>query len=125
MVASATNLVLWLAAMLLGIPLATWPTQGSSDAVPLGPLIIIGATLFASVLAGLLVGIMGKLVKKLVRWVIVGGLIVTAASLSAPWDQPHEVPTSTRVILTLMHLATGALVVFGLSRGVWTDDRSV
>ena len=58
-----------------------------------------------------------------VRWVIVGGVVFTAASLTGPWQQPEAVFTSTRVALTIMHIVTGSLVTFGLARGIWADDR--
>jgi hypothetical protein len=122
--ASAINVVLWLLARIFGVPFQTVPPD-ATEALPIGPLIIIGATLFAALLAGIAAGVVGKLVKKAVRWIVVGGTIVTVSSLSGPWGQPAEVPTATRVTLTLMHVAVGALVTFGLSRGMWTDDRAV
>ncbi|MEI6622497.1 MAG: DUF6069 family protein, partial [Actinomycetes bacterium] len=122
--AAAVNLVLWLFMSVAGIPTQTWPAAGA-DAVDLGPLAIVGATLFAGLVAGLGAGLLGKIVRRVARWIVIAGVVVTAASLSAPWGQPEAVPTSTRVVLTLMHLVTGGLVIFGLTRGVWADDRSV
>ncbi|MEI8082416.1 MAG: DUF6069 family protein [Actinomycetes bacterium] len=122
--AAAINLVLWLFMAVAGIPRATWPGGGVGE-VELGPLAIVGATLFAGLVAGVAAGVIGKLVRRVARWIVIAGVVLTLASLTAPWGQPEQVPTSTRVVLTLMHLVTGALVIFGLTRGVWADDRSV
>ncbi len=124
-VAAATNIGVWLVATALGIDFTVWPQGADSPSTKAGPLAIAGATLLAGLLASLAVGVMGKLVRKAVRWVIIGGTIVTIASLTGPWDQPDAVLTSTRITLTIMHLVTGALVTFGLARGMWTDDRAV
>ena len=124
MAAAAVDMLLWLLGRLLGVPFRVWPGDGGSEVV-LGPLAIIGATLFASLLAGLAAGIMGRLVRSPVPWIAIGGLIVTLASLTNPWGQPDQVPTSTRVLLTVVHVVTGALVTFGLARGIWTDDRAL
>lgn len=122
--ASAVNVVVSLVAQILSIPLFANPSKTSSP-VEVGPLVIVGATLLASVLAGALAGLLGKLIKKVVRWVVLGGAVVTVASLTAPWDQPPGTLMSTQLTLTLMHLVTGVLVTYGLARGLWTDDRSV
>lgn len=123
--ATGVNLALWLFASAIGIDFLVWPQGPSEPSAGVGPLSIVGATMIAGFLAGLATGLLGKVVKHAVRWIIILGSILTAASLTAPWQQPEAVLTSTRVILTLMHLVTGGLVTFGLARGIWTDDRAV
>ncbi len=123
--ASAINILIWLVATAFGVDFVLWPRGEQEPATAVGPLAIAGATLLAALLASVAVGLLGKVVRKVVRWVIVGGAILTATSLTGPWDQPAEVSTSTRIVLTLMHLVTGTAVTFGLARGIWTDDRAV
>lgn len=122
--ATAINLVLWLFMQIAGIATLTWPGDGTIE-VDLGPLAIVGATLFSALVAGVSAGILGRIVRRVVRWIVVFGVIITFASLTAPWSSPDQVLTSTRVLLTLMHLTTGTLVTFGIARGIWTDDRAV
>jgi len=124
-VAAAANIGIWLVATAIGIDFTVWPQGIDEPSTKAGPLAIAGATLLAGLIASVSVGLLGKLVRKAVRWIIIAGMIITAASLSGPWEQPDAVLTSTRVALTLMHLVTGALVTFGLARGMWTDDRAV
>jgi len=124
-VAAALNIGIWLIATGMGIDFTVWPQGTEQPETKSGPLAIAGATLLAGLLASIATGVLGKLVRKAVRWIIIGGAIFTIASLSGPWEQPDSVLTSTRIVLTLMHLATGALVTFGLARGMWTDDRAV
>lgn len=123
--ASGVNLALWLFASLIGIDFLVWPQGASEPPAGVGPLSIVGATMISGLLAGIATGIVGKIAKHAVRWIVIGGVVLTVASLTAPWQQPEAVLVSTRVVLTLMHLATGALVTFGLARGIWTDDRAV
>jgi len=125
MAAAGVNLAVWLVASAIGINFLVWPQGQSEPAAGVGPLAIVGATLFAGLVAGIAVGLLGKVVKHAVRWVIIFGVVLTVASLSAPWQQPEQVFTSTRIALTIMHVTTGALVTFGLARGIWTDDRAV
>lgn len=124
-VAAAVNIGIWLVATGIGIDFTVWPQGIEQPPTKAGPLAIAGATLLAGLLASLATGVLGKLIRKAVRWIIVGGAIMTIASLSAPWEQPDSVLTSTRIALTLMHVVTGVLVTFGLARGMWTDDRAV
>ena len=123
--AGAISLVAWLFARAIGIPMVVWPDGEGTEKISLSALIVLATVLLASLLAGLAVGILGKLVRRLVRWVIIGGSIATIASLTAPWRQPPEVPVSTRVVLTFIHLVVGVLVTYGLARGSWSDDRNV
>ena len=125
MAAAGVNLGVWLVASAIGINFLVWPQGQSEPAAGVGPLAIVGATLFAGLVTGIAVGLLGKVVKHAVRWVIIFGVVLTVASLSAPWQQPEQVFTSTRIALTIMHVTTGALVTFGLARGIWTDDRAV
>jgi hypothetical protein len=124
-VAAAVNVVIWLVATAIGIDFTVWPQGESQPQTNAGPLAIAGATLLAGLLASIAAGVLGKLVRKAVRWIILGGVILTIASLTAPWEQPGSVLTSTQIALTLMHIATGGFVTFGLARGMWTDDRAV
>lgn len=124
-VASGVNVLIWLVASAAGVNFTAWPQGPDQPSVDIGPLSIVGATVFAGVVASIVVGIMGKLIKKVVRWIILVGVIFAAASLAGPWQQPEPMPTSTRIILTVMHLVTAGCVIFGLARGVWTDDRAV
>ena len=90
-----------------------------------GPLAIVGATLFAGLVAGIAVGLLGKVVKHAVRWVIIFGVVLTVASLSAPLAaarasvhvNPNCVDDHARHDRCAGH--------FGLARGIWTDDRAV
>ena len=123
--AAGINLGIWLISSAIGIDFLVWPQGSAEPAAGIGPLSIVGACVVAGLLAGIVTGLFAKIVKHAVRWVIVGGVVLTAASLTAPWGQPDGVLVSTRVALTLMHLVTGCLVTFGLSRGIWTDDRAV
>ena len=125
MAAAGINLAVWLLASAIGIDFLVWPQGASQPPAGVGPLAIVGATLLAGLAAGVVVGLLGKVVKHAVRWVIVGGVVFTAASLTGPWQQPEAVFTSTRVALTIMHIVTGSLVTFGLARGIWADDRAV
>lgn len=123
--AAAINLALWLFSSAIGIEFLVWPQGPSEPAAGVGPLAIVGASVVAGLLAGIATGLLSKVFRHAVRWVIIAGVILTAESLVAPWEQPEAVFTSTRVVLTLMHLVTGGLVTFGLARGIWTDDRAV
>lgn len=124
--AAAVSLVMWLGMKITGVPVLIYPGQSqAADATSLGPLSIIGATLFAALVAGIAAGILGKLVRSAARWIVFAGAVLTLASLTAPWSQPSMVPVSTRVALTVMHLAAGFLVTYGLARGMSVDDRAV
>lgn len=123
--AAAINLAVWLFSSAIGIEFLVWPQGAAEPAAGVGPLAIVGACVFAGLLAGAATGLLSKVVRHAVRWVIIAGVILTAASLVGPWEQPDAVLTSTRIALTVMHLTTGALVTFGLARGIWTDDRAV
>lgn len=124
--AAAVNIFLWLIARAFSVPTQVWSDrQGLGQLIDIGPLIIVGATLLASLLAGLAAGILARYVRQAVRWIIASGLFVLVASLTGPWQQPDSVPTSTSVVLTVMHVVTALLVTFGLSRGIWDDDRAV
>lgn len=123
--ASAINLLIWVVATALSVPFLVWPGSQTSEPVALGPLAILGATLFAGLVAGLAVGLAAKVIQKVVRWVVVCGALLTIASLSAPMNQPPDVLTSTRAVLIAMHIVTGIAVTLGLARGIWTDDRAV
>lgn len=109
-------------ARLFGMSAEVYPTVGADPTV-LGPLVLIGSTLFAAVVAGLAVGVLGRLARKPVPWILAGGLVVTVASLSAPLGQPDQVGTSTKVVLCICQLVTGLLVTYGLVRGQIADDR--
>lgn len=108
---------------LVGVPMEVQPTVGAGS-VTLGPLALIGATLFAAVLAGLAVGAAGRLIRRPVPWIVAGGVVITLASLSAPLNPADPMPASTRVILVICHGVTGAFVTYGLARGLVSDDRS-
>ena len=123
--ASGINLIIWLIALIFGVDFQVWPQGLDQPPIDVGPLTIVGATLFAGLVASVATGVLAKLIKKVIRWIILLGILFTATSLAAPWGQPDQVPTSTRVILTLMHLVTGAALTYGLSQGIWTDDRAV
>lgn len=120
--AAAVNTLLSLLARAAGVPLRV---RIGPEAAPVtvGPLIVIGATLFAALVGGLAAGLIGKAMRK-PGWLIgLGGALFTAASLTAPWGQPPEVPVATKIVLTLLHVITGATVTVGLLRGMATDDR--
>lgn len=123
--ACGVNLIVWLIASIAGVDFQVWPQGADQPSIDVGPLTIVGATLFAALVAGIAAGILGKLIKKVVRWIIILGLLFTATSLAAPWGQPEQVPTSTRVVLTILHLIASAALIFGLAQTTWTDDRSV
>ncbi len=122
-VAAACNIILIFVSGLLGVPFLVWPSP-NGESVVLGPLSVIGATLFAALLAGLLAGLLAKQVRRAGQWILIAGVVVTIASLSAPLGQPTDIPASTKVVLTIVHLVTGALVTFGLVAGLRTDDRA-
>lgn len=117
--------MIWLLASALGIGFLVWPQGATEPSAGVGPLAIVGAGIVAGLAAGLATGLLAKTVKHAVRWIIIAGVVLTGTSLAAPWEQPDDVLTSTRIALTLMHLVTGSLVTFGLARGIWTDDRAV
>lgn len=124
--ATAVNIFIWLIARAFSVPMLVWSDpQGVGQLIEVGPLVIVGATLLASLLAGLAIGVFARYVRRAVRWIIAIGALVLVASLTGPWQQPDAVPTSTRVVLTFMHVVTALLVTFGLSRGIWGDDRAV
>lgn len=125
LVATAFSLLVWLIASAFGVSFLVWPDGTGGEPVGVGALAIVGTTLLSGLLAGLVTGLLAKVVRQVVRWVVVGGVVLTAASITGPLEQPSEVGTSTRVCLIIMHLVTGALVTFGLARGIWTDDRAV
>lgn len=109
-------------ARLVGMPAVVYLAPDGEPTV-LGPLVLIGATLFAAVVAGLAVGVLGRLVRKPVPWIVVAGVIVTIASLSAPLGQPEHVGSATKVVLCICQIVTGVLVTYGLARGQISDDR--
>lgn len=121
--AAAFSVVFCGLAGLAGIPLEVVPTD-SVGPVSLGPLVLIAATLFAAALAGLATGFLGRLVRRPIPWIIAGGVVITLASLSAPLNPSDPMPASTRAILVICHCVTGALVTYGLARGMVSDDRS-
>ncbi|MGV1036401.1 MAG: DUF6069 family protein [Candidatus Nanopelagicales bacterium] len=124
--AAAVNIFIWLIARAFSVPTQVWSDpQGVGQLIDIGPLVIVGATLLASLLAGLATGVFARYVRQAVRWILAIGTLVLVASLTGPWQQPDSVPTSTRVVLTFMHVVTTLLVTFGLSRGIWGDDRAV
>lgn len=109
-------------ARLVGMPAKVYLAPEGGPTV-LGPLVLVGATLFAATAAGLAVGVLGRLARKPVPWILAGGLIVTIASWSAPLGQPGQVNTATKVVLCACQLVTGLLVTYGLVRGQIADDR--
>ena|GEM_PF-1438613 len=124
-VAAAINCLIWLIARGIGVPTTVFTVADDQLDTSLTPLIVIAATLFASLVAGLFVGLLSRSVSHAVRWIIVCGALFTLASLSAPLNRPEAITTATRVILVIMHVVTGVVVTAGLARGIWTDDRAV
>lgn len=123
--ATAIDLFMWLVARIFGVPFTIWPDANSDQGVELSALVILCSALLAALLAGLAVAVLGRFVRRLSRWIVIGGVVVTLASLTAPWGQPDSVLLSTKIVLTLMHLVVGGLVTYGLAKGSWADDRAV
>lgn len=120
--------LLWLVSKIFSVDYTVW-TRGGPDGggteVVVGPLSIIGASILAGLLAGLLAGIAAKFIARITPGIIVGGGILILASCTLPLEQPDSVATSTRIILLIMHLVTGAFIVFGLAKGLRSDDKAV
>lgn len=125
--AAAINCLLWFFSVIAQVEFRVWTNGGieSGTYVTVGPIGIIGACLLSGLIAGLITGIAARYIKRVVPWIIVIGVILTLASLSAPLGQPESVLTSTRVILMIMHLVTGSMIIFGLVKSVTVDDTKV
>lgn len=109
-------------ARVFGMSAEVYLTVGAGPTM-LGPLVLIGSTLFAAAVAGIAVGVVGRLARRPLPWILAGGVVVTIASLSAPLGQPDQVSTATKVVLCICQLVTGLLVTYGLVRGQIADDR--
>lgn len=125
--AAAINCLLWFLAVVAQVEFQVWTNGGAESGtyVAIGPIGIIGACLLSGLIAGLITGIAARYIKRVVPWIIIVGMIMTVASLSAPLSQPDSVHASTRMILIIMHLVAGFMIIFGLVKSVSVDDTKV
>lgn len=106
------NAVLWVVVKVAGVdPQIIAP--GTSDRQDLAlPPVVIATFLGGAVGAGLLALTWGRIPRLVTVMQVVGG-VLTLLSLVSPLGL--DVPTSSKVVLCLMHLLVGAVVVGGLT----------
>jgi hypothetical protein len=107
----ATGLV-WLVARLLDIELRVDPSNGDPMEVNLG--LVIGFTLAVSLLGWAALALLERLTGRARTIWTVLAVVVLLLSFAAPLSANAE--TSTKVMLSLMHVAVGAVLIPALRR---------
>jgi hypothetical protein len=109
------SLALWVIARLLGIPLliAMGP-PGQNSPVPLSPVGILIVVVISALAATVFYALLRRFFNHRARRIFqILALILLLLSLGAPFSL--AVPATNQVVLVLMHLVTGAAIIWALT----------
>lgn len=111
--AAIVNLIVFFVGSALGVPFVA---QMGADQ-PLQELsagMFIGASLVPALLGAVFYGLLGRFTGRATTIFVAVAAVFALLSLGGPLTMP--VPLATRLLLSLLHLSTAAIVAYGLTR---------
>jgi hypothetical protein len=113
LVAAVVNLIIFFVGSALGVPFvalmgADQPLQELSAGM------FIGASIVPALLGAVFYGLLGRFTKRGTTIFLAVSAVFALLSLGGPLTMP--VPLSTKLVLSLLHLITAAIIAYGLTR---------